>query len=69
MLIFQLKFNEYQIPRDNFIKNYCEKHNIELIILKYTDDIENEIAIKKKDLEVKIKNQVVQNVVLFVMFL
>jgi two-component system C4-dicarboxylate transport sensor histidine kinase DctB len=35
----------------------------------YTDDIENEIAIKKKDLEVKIKNQVVQNVVLFVMFL
>lgn len=37
----ELKFNEYQIPRDNFIKNYCEKHNIKLIILKYTDDIEN----------------------------
>lgn len=37
----ELKFNEYQIPRDDFIKNYCEKHNIKLIILKYTDDIEN----------------------------
>ena len=48
---------------------YFEKWNWIIAVGVYTDDIENEIAIKKKDLEVKIKNQVVQNVVLFVMFL
>lgn len=48
---------------------YYEQWNWIIAVGVYTDDIESEIAIKKKDLEIKIKNQVVQNLVLFIMFL
>jgi two-component system, NtrC family, C4-dicarboxylate transport sensor histidine kinase DctB len=65
----------YKKPDSNDVKQklsyfkYYEKWNWIIAVGIYTDDIENEIAIKKRDLEVKIKNQVVQNVVLFLMFL
>lgn len=35
----------------------------------YTDDIENEIEIKRKSLQKKVKNQVTQNIILFCVFL
>ena len=65
----------YKKPYSDEIKQklsyfkYYEQWNWIIALGIYTDDIESEIAIKKKDLEVKIKNQVIQNVVLFVMFL
>ena len=65
----------YKKPDSNDVKQklsyfkYYEKWNWIIAVGVYTDDIENEIAVKKKDLKVKIKNQVVQNVVLFIMFL
>ena len=65
----------YKKPYSDEIKQklsyfkYYEQWNWIIAVGIYTDDIESEIAIKKKDLEVKIKNQVIQNVVLFVMFL
>ena len=48
---------------------YYERWNWVIALGIYTDDIENEIEVKRKDLEQRIKNQVVQNVVLFAMFL
>jgi len=48
---------------------YYEKWNWVVSVGIYTDDIENEIAIKRMDLQKRVKNQVVQNVVLFLMFL
>jgi len=65
----------YKKPDTNEIKQklsyfkYYEKWNWIIAVGIYTDDVENEIAVKKRDLEIKIKNQVVQNVVLFIMFL
>ena len=65
----------YKKPYSDEIKQklsyfkYYEQWNWIIALGIYTDDIESEIAIKRKDLEVKIKNQVIQNVVLFVMFL
>ena len=48
---------------------YYERWNWVIALGIYTDDIENEIEVKRKDLEQRIKHQVVQNVVLFAMFL
>ncbi len=48
---------------------YYKKWNWVISVGIYTDDMESEIAIKAKELKKKIKNQVVQNVVLFIMFL
>ena len=48
---------------------YYERWNWVIALGIYTDDIENEIEAKRKDLEQRIKHQVVQNVVLFAMFL
>uniref|UniRef100_UPI004048044A cache domain-containing protein n=1 Tax=Aliarcobacter sp. TaxID=2321116 RepID=UPI004048044A len=65
----------YKKPHSDDVKQklsyfrYYENWNWVIAVGVYTDDIENEIAIKTKDLEIKIKNQVVQNVVLFIMFL
>ena len=65
----------YKKPYSDEIKQklsyfkFYEQWNWIIALGIYTDVIESEIAIKKKDLEVKIKNQVIQNVVLFVMFL
>ena len=65
----------YKKPRTKDVKQklsyfkYYEKWNWIIALGVYTDDIEDEIAIKKRDLKVKIKNQVAQNIVLFIMFL
>ena len=48
---------------------YFEKWNWIVCIGIYTDDIENEIEIKRKDLQKKVKTQVTQNIILFLMFL
>ncbi len=48
---------------------YYERWNWVIALGIYTDDIENEIEVKRKDLEKRVKHQVVQNVVLFAMFL
>ena len=63
------KPNEDEIKQKLSYFKYYEKWNWIIAVGIYTDDIENEISAKKRDLEVKIKNQVVQNVVLFIMFL
>ena len=65
----------YKKPYEDDVKQklsyfkYYEKWNWIIAVGVYSDDIENEIAVKNRDLKVKIKNQVVQNVVLFIMFL
>ena len=65
----------YKKPDSNEVKHklsyfkYYEKLNWIIAVGIYTDDVENEIAIKRKDLQKRIKDQVVQNVVLFLMFL
>ena len=65
----------YKKPDSNEAKHklsyfkYYKKLNWIIAVGVYTDDIENEIAVKRKDLQKRIKNQVVQNVVLFLMFL
>ncbi len=48
---------------------YFKKWNWIISIGIYTDKIEKDILKKRKDLELKIKNQVGQNIVLFIMFL
>lgn len=48
---------------------YYEKWNWIISAGIYTDDIENEIEIKRQDLQKKVKNQVAQNIILFLMFL
>jgi signal transduction histidine kinase len=63
------KPNEHKIAQKLSYFKYYENWNWIIAVGVYTDDIENEIAIKKRDLEIKIKNQVLQNIVLFVMFL
>ena len=52
----------------SYFKLY-EEWNWVVAVGIYTDDIEKEIALKRKDLEKRVKNQVGQNVVLFIMFL
>ena len=47
----ELKFNNYQIPRDNYIRTYCKENNIKLIEIKY-DLTSDEI----KDIIKNIKN-------------
>ena len=48
---------------------YYEQWNWIISIGVYIDDIEEEIELKRKDLEERIKDQVFQNVILFLMFL
>ena len=48
---------------------YYERFNWIIAVGIYTDDIENEIEIKRDALKQRIKKQIVQNVVLFAMFL
>lgn len=48
---------------------YYERWNWVISVGIYTDDIEKEIEIKRKDLEKRVKHQVAQNVILFIMFL
>ncbi len=48
---------------------YYERFNWVIALGIYTDDIENEIEIKREDLQKRIQKQVTQNVVLFLMFL
>jgi len=52
----------------SYFKLY-EEWNWVIAVGVYTDDIEKEIALKRSDLEKRVKNQVGQNIVLFVMFL
>lgn len=65
----------YTKPDSNEVKQklsyfkYYDKWNWIISVGVYTDDIEKEIEIKSKDFKQRVKNQVVQNVVLFVMFL
>lgn len=35
----KLKFENYQVPRDNYVKDYCKENNIKLIEIRYDDDI------------------------------
>ena len=39
----ELSFNNYQIPRDNYIKQYCANNNKKLIEIKYNHNIINEL--------------------------
>lgn len=48
---------------------YYERFNWIIAVGIYTDDMENEIQLKREDLKQRIKKQIVQNVVLFLMFL
>jgi len=48
---------------------YYKNWNWVLAVGVYTDDVEKEIAVKRKHLKSRIKKQVGQNVVLFIMFL
>ncbi|AXX95849.1 MULTISPECIES: cache domain-containing protein [Arcobacter] len=48
---------------------YYEKWNWIIAVGVYTDDMENELAAKTKEFKKRVKNQIVQNVVLFIMFL
>ena len=65
----------YKKPASNESKyklsyfKYYEKWNWIISAGIYTDDIEDEIEIKRKDLQKKVKNQVAQNIILFLMFL
>ena len=65
----------YKKPDSNETKyklsyfKYFEKWNWIVCIGIYTDDIENEIEIKRKDLQKKVKTQITQNIILFLMFL
>ncbi|WP_323587264.1 cache domain-containing protein [Aliarcobacter butzleri] len=65
----------YKKPDSNESKHklsyfkYYEKWNWIISAGIYTDDIENEIEIKRQDLQKKVKNQVAQNIILFLMFL
>lgn len=60
-------FNESKHKVSYF--KYYEKWNWIISAGIYTDDIENEIEIKRQDLQKKVKNQVAQNIILFLMFL
>ncbi|MFA9374311.1 MAG: cache domain-containing protein [Poseidonibacter sp.] len=48
---------------------YYKEWNWVIAVGIYTDDVEKEIAVKRKDLELKVRKQVGQNIVLFIMFL
>ena len=48
---------------------YYERWNWVIALGIYTDDIEKEIEIKRNNLEKRVKHQVAQNIILFVMFL
>ncbi|AXX87657.1 Cache sensor-containing two-component system histidine kinase [Malaciobacter marinus] len=70
-------FNQYAYkkPKSNEIKQKVSyfklyKHwNWVISIGVYTDDIEKEIALKRKDLKQRVKTQVVQNILVFLLFL
>jgi len=65
----------YKKPDSDSIKQklsyfrYYKEWNWVIAVGAYIDDIENEIDQKRKDLEQKVRKQVGQNIVLFVMFL
>jgi C4-dicarboxylate-specific signal transduction histidine kinase len=65
----------YSKPGTNIVKQklsyfkYYEHWNWVLAVGIYTDDMEKEILLKREDLENRIRKQVGQNVVLFIMFL
>lgn len=65
----------YKKPDEKAIQNklsyfkYYEPFNWVIALGIYTDDIEGKIAIKKLQLEEKIKKQIYQNLVLFILFL
>ena len=63
------KPNEEEAKQKLSYFKYYEKWNWVIAVGIYTDDIEKEMALKELELKKKIKNQVVQNVVLFLMFL
>lgn len=44
----KLKYENYQIPRDNYIENYCQNNHISLIKISYTDDVNNVLQSKLK---------------------
>ena len=51
-----LVYNSYQVPRDNYIHNYCKTNNITLLIYKYDIPLESLSNIINKDLN-EFKNQ------------
>jgi len=65
----------YKKPNTKFIKqklSYFKHYKIwdwVIAVGVYTDDIEKEILEKRKDLEKRVRNQIGQNIVLFIMFL
>jgi len=65
----------YKKPDTNEIKQkisyfkYYERWNWIIAVGVYTDDMENELALKTKEFKQRVKNQIVQNIVLFIMFL
>lgn len=48
---------------------FYEEWNWVIAVGVYTDDIERDLAVKREDLEKRVKSQVAQNIVLFLMFL
>ncbi len=51
------KFYNYQIPRDNALKQHCSENNIPLLIIKYN--------LKNEEVEKLIKNFLIENGIRF----
>ena len=55
----KLKFEKYQIPRDNYVRNYCKDNNIRLIEVDYTyktkQDIINYLNTNAKEIFIRQK--------------
>lgn len=53
----KLKFEKYQIPRDNYVRNYCKDNNIRLIEIDYTyktkQDIINYLNTNAKEIFIR----------------
>lgn len=53
----KLKFNNYQVPRDNYVRNYCKENDIKLIEIDYTyktkTDILNYLKINASNIFIK----------------
>jgi len=70
-------FTQYQYKKPNESEaklklsyfKYHEKLNWVIAVGVYLDDIENEILLKRQNLEINIKKQIYQNIVLFLLFL